>query len=38
MSARFATILDRTALSVFLFVAAVPVLALPLLAVGGAIH
>jgi hypothetical protein len=40
MFARFNTALDRTALTIFLTVAAVPVLAFPLLAValGGAIH
>lgn len=35
MTARFAALLDRTALTLFLTVAAVPVLAFPLLAVGG---
>jgi hypothetical protein len=40
MFARFNNVLDRTALTIFLTVAAVPVLAFPLLAValGGAIH
>jgi hypothetical protein len=36
MFARFTQILDRTALAVFLAVAAVPVLAAPLLAVAAA--
>lgn len=40
MFARFNDVLDRTALTIFLVVAAVPVLAFPLVAVavGGAIH
>jgi len=40
MFARFNNLLDRTALTIFLAVAAVPVFAFPLLAVavGGAIH
>jgi hypothetical protein len=40
MFARFTDVLDRTALAIFLAVAAVPVFAFPLLAVaaGGAIH
>jgi hypothetical protein len=40
MLARFATLLDRTALTIFLAVAAVPVFCFPLLSValGGSIH
>ena len=40
MTSRFAKLLDRTALSLFLAVAAVPVLAFPMLAVAipGVIH
>jgi hypothetical protein len=35
MIARFANLLDRTALAIFMAVAAVPVFAFPLLAVSG---
>jgi hypothetical protein len=35
MIARFANLLDRTALTIFMAVAAVPVFAFPLLAVAG---